>query len=251
VAKAKPALLAAEKAVRELSKDDIAELKKVAQPTEAARLALACTLVLLGSKSTDWKTAQKALADMKFLDRLKSFDRDNIPEKVLEKVRTLTKSPEFAPERMLKASKAAAGLAKWCKAIRDYGESILVVRPLQEKQAQMRAELQDAQEAVAVKQQAVAAIRAKLDALEADYGSTLAQIQALKDGKIRCERRLANAGKLLSLLGSEGERWRAGVEEIQAEYTKVVGNVFMSVAQMSYLGPFTGQYREPALAEWM
>lgn len=57
VARAKPALLMAEKAVKELSKDDIAELKKVSNPTDAARAALACTLVLLGSKNTDWKTA--------------------------------------------------------------------------------------------------------------------------------------------------------------------------------------------------
>lgn len=105
---------------------------------------------------------------MKFIDRLRSFDRDNIPEKVLEKVRVLTKSAEFAPERMLKASKAAAGLAKWCKAIREYGEAILIVRPLQEKQAQMRAELQDAQEAVAAKRQAVALITARLGQLEED-----------------------------------------------------------------------------------
>lgn len=27
--------------------------------------------------------------------------------------------------------------------------------------------------------------------------------------------------------------------------------MFISVAQMSYLGPFTGQYREPMLAEWL
>jgi dynein heavy chain len=193
VAKAKPALLAAEKAVKELSKDDIAELKKVAAPTEAARAALACTLVLLGSKNTDWKTAQKALADIKFLDRLRSFDRDNIPEKVLEKVRALTRSADFAPERMLRASKAAAGLAKWCKAIREYGEAILIVRPLQEKQAQMRAELQDAQEAVAVKQAAVAAITARLAQLEDDYRSTLGYIQALQDDKAKCEKRLSNA----------------------------------------------------------
>jgi hypothetical protein len=64
------------------------------------------------------------------LDRLKTFDRDGIPDKVLEKVRVLTKSPDFSMEKMQKASKATAGLAKWCKAIREYGDSVLVVRPL-------------------------------------------------------------------------------------------------------------------------
>jgi len=215
VAKAKPALLAAEKAVNELSKDDIGELKKVNNPIKAVSLALECTLVYLGYKSCDWKTAQKALADMKFLDRLRSYDRDNIPEKILQKVKTLTRSADFNTDRMVKASKAAGGLAKWCKAIREYGESILVVRPLQAKQEQMKEELKDAQEAVAVKQAEVSAIKAKLSQLETDYESTLAYIQSLKDDKARCEKRLSNASKLLELLGSEGERWEVGIEDIQ------------------------------------
>jgi len=89
------------------------------------------------------------------------------------------------------------------------------VRPLQAKQEQMKEELKDAQEAVAVKQAEVSAIKAKLSQLETDYESTLAYIQSLKDDKARCEKRLSNASKLLELLGSEGERWEVGIEDIQ------------------------------------
>jgi dynein heavy chain len=42
-----------------------------------------------------------------------------------------------------------------------------------------------------------------------------------------------------------------GIEDIKAEKTTVVGNVFMSVAQMSYLGPFTGPYREAMIGDWI
>ena len=57
MAKAKPALLAAEKAVGALSKDDIMELKKVNNPIPAVYLALECTLIYLGYVKYDWKTA--------------------------------------------------------------------------------------------------------------------------------------------------------------------------------------------------
>jgi dynein heavy chain, axonemal len=96
-------------------------------------LALECTLIYLGYVKYDWKTAQKALADMKFLEKLKTYERDSVPDKVLQKVKTLTKSPEFNTEKMQKASKAAGGLAKWCKAIREYAESLIIVKPLQEQ----------------------------------------------------------------------------------------------------------------------
>jgi len=72
----------------------------------------------------------------------------------------------------------------------------------------------------------------------------------LKEDKITCERRLNNASSLLDLLASEGERWRDSVQLITDQIKKVVGNVFMSASQMSYLGPFTGQYRESIIARW-
>ena len=106
--KAKPALLSALQAVNELSKDDIVELKKVNNPIPAVELALRCTLIYLGYHKPDWPMAQKALADMKFLDKLRNFDKDSVPAKVLNKVKNLTTKPEFNVEQMTRASKAAA-----------------------------------------------------------------------------------------------------------------------------------------------
>ena len=63
---------------------------------------------------------------------------------------------------MTKASKAAGGLARWCKAIRDYAESLKVVRPLQAKQTQMTERLMIAQQAVKVKEAEVQQIKQKL-----------------------------------------------------------------------------------------
>mgnify|MGYP006126786733 FL=1 len=61
--------MAAEKAVSELSKDDITELKKTIAPNSAVKLALECTLVYLGNLGKfDWPKTQKVLAQMNFLD---------------------------------------------------------------------------------------------------------------------------------------------------------------------------------------
>jgi hypothetical protein len=49
--------LASEKAISELSKDDINELKKVNNPVPAVLLALECTLIYLGFTKLDWSTA--------------------------------------------------------------------------------------------------------------------------------------------------------------------------------------------------
>jgi len=120
LAKAKPALKAAIRAVSELNKDDISELKKVNNPVPAVELALKCTLTYLGYTKIDWALAQKTMADMKFLDRLKNFEKDSITDKIYKKVEKIVDSPEFNAEIMTRASKAAGGLAKWCQAIKLY-----------------------------------------------------------------------------------------------------------------------------------
>ena len=135
--KARPALLNAHKAVNELSRADIDELKKVNNPIPAVELALRCTLTYLGHHKIDWALAQKALADMKFLDKLKKFDTDVMTTKTLDKIKKLTSKPEFNVEAMTKASRAAGGLAKWCYATRLFSEAKMIVAPLLEQQVEM------------------------------------------------------------------------------------------------------------------
>jgi dynein heavy chain len=48
-----------------------------------------------------WGPSKKLLGDMKFLDSLKTFDKDNIPVKVMAKIReTYVPDPEFVPEKV-------------------------------------------------------------------------------------------------------------------------------------------------------
>lgn len=112
---------------------------------------------------------------------------------------------------MEKSSKAAAGLAKWCKAIREYAESLADIKPRLVQQAKMTEELKVAQASVDSKQKDLAQLKQRLSDLQDDYHDTLALIQALKNEKILCEKRLANASKLLELLVNEGARWKVGI----------------------------------------
>ena len=56
-----------------------------------------------GQKKIDfWKPAQKMLGDMKFLDNLKAYDKDNIPVVVMKKIRdTFKDDPEFVPDKVI------------------------------------------------------------------------------------------------------------------------------------------------------
>ena len=64
-------------------------------------------------------------ADTKLVDKLKTYDKDNIPKKVVDNLDSYIKSkPNYKPEIIEKATKAGGNLAKWCLAVLDYAKVV-------------------------------------------------------------------------------------------------------------------------------
>ena len=55
-----------------------------------------------------------------FLYKLQTYDKDNIPPAVIEKIKPYMDNPDFEPEVVKKASKAAFGLVSWVRAMEAY-----------------------------------------------------------------------------------------------------------------------------------
>ena len=156
---ATPALEAANRAVDALSKDDITELKKAANPNENTVIALECTMVYLGFTKPDWPMAQKELSKIDFLNRVKNYNKDDISEKILTRVKKLVNDrKKFKIEDIAKSSKAAGGLAKWCRAMYTYAETLKIVKPKQENVRVQTAKFEEMMKQVREKQAKVQAI---------------------------------------------------------------------------------------------
>lgn len=69
------------------------------------------------------------LADTQFLTNLKTFDKDHIPTDVIKAIQPYLQLPEFDPQVVKKASKAAYGLCCWVRAMDQYDQVIKVRRP--------------------------------------------------------------------------------------------------------------------------
>ena len=55
-----------------------------------------------------------------FLQKLQTYDKDNISPAIIEKIRPYMDNPDFEPEVVKKASKAAFGLVSWVRAMEAY-----------------------------------------------------------------------------------------------------------------------------------
>ena len=61
------------------------------------------------------------LGDMRFLESLKVYDKDNIPANIINKIRnSYTNNPDFDPEKIRKVSSACEGLCRWVMALEVY-----------------------------------------------------------------------------------------------------------------------------------
>ena len=71
----------AEKAISELTKDSITELKTFVAPPKVVELALRCVFIYLGHQvkaDFEWSWAKSIISDIKFLDYIKKYDKQKI-----------------------------------------------------------------------------------------------------------------------------------------------------------------------------
>lgn len=104
--------------------------------------------------------------------------------------------------------------------------------------------LKKAETELKVKTDMVAAVKAKVAELESSMQKMLDEKEQLEFEMDRSTKRMTRANKLVGLLADEGVRWKNTVENIQDQIDKLVGDVFISCACISYYGAFTGEYRK-------
>ena len=75
--------------------------------------------------------AKKMMMDAKsFVEALKSYDKDNIPPRIIKRIREYyIPMEDFTPEKAAKASSACEGLCKWIQAMEIYDRVAKVVAP--------------------------------------------------------------------------------------------------------------------------
>ncbi|XP_056119629.1 dynein axonemal heavy chain 3 [Rhinichthys klamathensis goyatoka] len=265
LAEAMPALEAALSALDTLKPADITVLKTMQNPPGPVKLVMESICVMKGIKPERkqdpggsgkmvedfWGPSKKLLSDMKFLESLKTFNKDNIPAANIKKIREkFIDHPDFLPSIIKSVSSACEGLCKWVRAMEVYERVAKVVAPKKEK-------LKEAEDELAVQMQMLTIKRAELkeveDRLQALNDTFEGMIQKKKDLEANielCSQKLIRAEKLIGGLGGEKDRWTEAARLLGIKYTNLTGDVLLSSATVSYLGAFTVDYRVECQRKW-
>ncbi|KAJ3020398.1 UNVERIFIED_CONTAM: Dynein heavy chain 7, axonemal [Siphonaria sp. JEL0065] len=266
LATALPLLNAALAALDTLKKQDIDLVKSMKNPPDGVKLVLEAVCVMKDVKPEKipdpsgsgrmvfdyWKSSLKMLNDAKFLDSLKTFDKDDIPAAIIKKIRTTyMPNPEFKPEKVRNASSAAEGLCTWILAMESYDKVAKVVAPKQIALAHAEAELAVTLAGLAEKRAILQAVQARLTALNDNLQALSAKKDRLEREVKSCEEQLDRAQKLLGGLGGEKQRWTEVVVQLDGTLYNLSGDVLLSAGVVAYLGAFTKFYRTECATEWL
>lgn len=170
--KAMPALKEAEDALSKISKGDIAEVKGFINPSPVVVLVLEAVCVLLGEK-TDWNSAKSVMMSIDFMDRLIKFDRNNVSDNTLRRLRNLTNKPEFDPVFVGQKSLACKSLCMWARAIDNYAKIAKEVEPKKRKVSDMQQKLDLKNKELMVKQDELQKVRDRVARLQKECDETI------------------------------------------------------------------------------
>ncbi|KAM8856216.1 dynein axonemal heavy chain 7 [Spinachia spinachia] len=266
LAEAMPILESALSALNTLTNQDITVVKSMKSPPPAVKLVMEAICILKGIKPDRvpdpsgsgkkvedfWGPAKKLLGDMKFLQSLHDYDKDNISPSFIAIIRNkYITNPDFVPEKIRTASTAAEGMCKWVCAMDKYDKVAKVVAPKKEKLAQAQGELKVAMGSLQKKQAALKEVQDKLAKLQDTLEANKHKKADLESQVDLCSKKLERAEQLIGGLGGEKTRWSEMAVNLGELYNNLTGDILISAAIVAYLGAFTSSYRLDQTDEWM
>ena len=199
-----------------------------------------------------WSTAQKYLLKQPklLLETLKNYDKDNIPDKVLESIKPYIMREDFSVKKVETASVACRAICMWCHAMYTYAGVNKMVAPKRLRLKGAEDELEKVMVTLNEARESMRQVQERLQTLTDKFEALVAESESLKLGVEMCQVKLERANKLIGGLGGEKVRWETTVASLDIAYNNIVGDVLISAATIAYLGAFTSSYRVALVDEW-
>uniref|UniRef100_A0AAQ5ZAJ7 Dynein axonemal heavy chain 11 n=1 Tax=Amphiprion ocellaris TaxID=80972 RepID=A0AAQ5ZAJ7_AMPOC len=257
LAKAEPALQAANTALNTLNRLNLTELRTFPNPPAIVTNVSAAVLVLLAPqgripKDRSWKASKIVMSKVDdFLQALVNFDKEHIPEATVRCVRDeYLSDPEFNPDFVRQKSSAAAGLCSWVINIVRFHEVFCEVEMKRMCLSQANADLAEAAEKLEV-------IRKKLTELDSSLETLTTAFEKATSEKLSFQEEVNRTNKTIELANRLVKGLEVSITAGNRSFSFIFeetlcGDVLLTAAFISYAGSFSKKYRGELLDNlWM
>ncbi len=265
--KAKPMQKKAEESLKLLQPSDLITIKGMFNPPSTVKLVFEAVCVLLEEQPTMvpkpsnpkekepkyWETTRALLNKPKdFLHRLENYEKDNISEHVIEKIRKnyIANTKDFNIKKVEQAANNAMGIFEWILAMSEYDKVIKYVKPKLQKLDEANKQVNTLETNLKEKMDELGVLNAEIAELQGKYDAAMAKQQELEDNINTCRLQIKRANQIVDGLGDEKQRWLEVQNELKASQELLYGDILLSSAFIVFLGPFTKPYRHSAMEEW-
>ncbi|XP_065208173.1 dynein heavy chain, cytoplasmic isoform X2 [Planococcus citri] len=251
LAQVEPAVIDAQQAVKEIKKQQLVEVRSMANPPAVIKVALESICLLLGETANDWKAIRAVVMRENFINSIVYFDTESITDEVREKMHSkYLNNPDYSFEKVNRASMACGPMVKWAVAQISYADMLKKVEPLRDELKSLELQAEENKQKGEEMKALITQLEKSISAYKEEYALLISQATAIKTDLENVQAKVDRSIALLKSLGIERERWEATSETFKSQMATIIGDVLLSSAYLAYAGYFDQHYRTNLFSAW-
>ncbi|CAB3995443.1 cytoplasmic dynein 1 heavy chain 1-like, partial [Paramuricea clavata] len=237
--------------VKSIKKQHLVEVRSMANPPQAVKVALESICLLLGEQANDWRAIRGIIIRDNFIPTIVNFQTANISEDVRAQMLSKYMSqPDYNFDKVNRASQACGPLVKWAIAQVKYADMLLRIEPLRNELKSLESKAGVSEAKAAEIASVIAGLEKSISQYKEEYAALISQAQAIKSEMTAVEAKVNRSVALLRSLSDERSRWQDTSNAFQAQMGTIVGDVMLSSAFLAYAGYFDQQLRQNLFTTW-
>ncbi|KAF9801566.1 hypothetical protein SFRURICE_015060 [Spodoptera frugiperda] len=279
LADAKPALDAAEAALllfslktavlhdvslQTINSADIATVRKLGKPPHLITLIMDAVIILFRKRidpikpdpekqflTSSWSESLKVMADVRFLNNLKNYPKDEINAEMIDLLQPYFKYSQYTFDAAKIACGNVAGLISWTIAMAQFYAVNKDVLPLKANLAIMQGKYQAAKKELEEAEAELEEKENELAEVQRQFDEAMVLKQVVLDEAALCQQKMDAASALINGLSGERIRWTEQSALFKSEIERLVGDILLLIGFLSYSGPFNQEFRNLLISNWL